>query len=125
MAGSLLGLVGGPAGLLAMAVGGAVIGGVAGQHHGRPIPTEDMEQLAAQMQPGAAAYLVLVEESQVDSLVDSMADYGAQVVILSVSDEVSSEVHLATALPGEPNALIETTPDEVHHAAPLPGKAKL
>ncbi|MCB0203629.1 MAG: DUF1269 domain-containing protein [Caldilineae bacterium] len=122
VAGGLLGLIGGPAGLLAFAVGGAVIGGIAGQHHGRPVPTEDMERLTAQMQPGNSAYLVLVEESQVESLVDSMAVYEAQVVILSVSDEASGEVQLATALPGESTALMDTSIDEVHQAAPLPGK---
>ena len=122
VAGGLLGLIGGPAGLLAFAVGGAVIGGIAGQHHGRPVPTEDMERLTAQMQPGNSAYLVLVEESQVESLVDSMAVYEAQVVILSVIDEASGEVQLATALPGESTALMDTSIDEVHQAAPLPGK---
>ncbi|MCB0255911.1 MAG: DUF1269 domain-containing protein, partial [Anaerolineae bacterium] len=91
-------------------------------HHGRPVPTEDMERLTAQMQPGNSAYLVLVEESQVESLVDSMAVYEAQVVILSVSDEASGEVQLATALPGESTALMDTSIDEVHQAAPLPGK---
>ncbi len=123
VAGGLLGLLGGPAGLLAFAVGGAVIGAKAGQHTGRPIPTEDMEQLAAQMQPGNSAYLVLVEESQIEALVDSMAVYGARVVVLSVSDEVSGEIHQATALPGESPALVDESSDKIYHAAALPGRA--
>lgn len=51
-----------------------------------------------------------------------MAVYEAQVVILSVSDEASGEVQLATALPGKSTALMDTSIDEVHQAAPLPGK---
>lgn len=122
VAGGLLGLVGGPAGLLLFAAGGAVIGAKAGQDRGRPIPTEDMERLAAQMEPDSSALLVLLEEPQVETLVDSMASYGARVVVLSVSDEVSGEIHQATAMPGESQGLASTSSESIYHAAALPGQ---
>ena len=41
--GGLLRLVGGPAGLLVWAVGGGVLGGVAGTYLGRPIPEVELQ----------------------------------------------------------------------------------
>lgn len=122
VAGGLLGLVGGPAGLLLFAAGGAVIGAKAGQDRGRPIPTEDMERLAAQMEPDSSALLVLVGEAQVETLVDSMTGYGARVVVLSVSDEVSGEIHQAAALPGESSAMAGSPSDTIYRASAIPGQ---
>jgi uncharacterized membrane protein len=120
--GGLLGLFGGPAGLLLFAIAGTAIGGWAGQHAGRPIPTEDIERLSAQMQPDSSAVLALVEQTQVEALVAGMAGYEARVIILAVSDEVSGEIYRATAIPGESPALEQTAPGEIHYAAALPGQ---
>ena len=43
--GGLLGLIGGPVGVLAWAVGGAVVGGVAGHYMGRPISKGDLQEI--------------------------------------------------------------------------------
>ena len=58
--GGALGLLGGPSGVLLLAVAGAAIGGMAGRLGGRPIPTEDLGQLEAQLQPNTSALLILV-----------------------------------------------------------------
>jgi uncharacterized membrane protein len=100
----LLSLIGGPAGLLAWAVAGGVIGGFAGKYGGRAIPTKDLEELAAQMQPNTSAILALVEDKQSEALIDSMKGYKAQVVTLTVGDEVSGEIAQAV------NAQVEVTP---------------
>ncbi len=119
----VFGLLGGPVGVLALAVGGAVVGGIAGHHAGRPIPTEDLNRLAGYLQPDSSALLALVEEPQVDDLIAALAGYDARVVVLTVSEDDSGELHVATAMPGEPKSLAEATPGQMHHAAALPGQA--
>ena len=49
--GGLLGLIGGPAGLLAWTVGGAVVGGAAGKYLGRPISKGDLKEIGTAMTP--------------------------------------------------------------------------
>ena len=113
----LFSLIGGPVGLLAWAVAGGVIGGFAGKFGGRAIPTKDLEELAARMQPNSSAILALVEDKQAEAVIDSMQGYKAQVVTLTVGDEVSGEIAQAV------QAQVEVTPPST--AAPdAPKKAK-
>jgi uncharacterized membrane protein len=70
--GGLLGLIGGPAGLLAWTVGGAVVGGA--------------------MTPDSSAFLLLVEDIDSEKVVDSMQGYSANVVTLTVGDELSGQI---------------------------------
>lgn len=55
VAGGLLSLIGGPAGLLVWTVGGAVIGGIAGKHVGRAVPESDLKALGEQLPPNSSA----------------------------------------------------------------------
>ena len=120
--GGALGLLGGPSGVLLLAVAGAAIGGMAGRLGGRPIPTEDLGQLEAQLQPNTSALLILVENTQVEPLIAALAAYGDQAVTLSISEELSGEIFEATALPGnKPGATGGTTGGGVHASA-LPGQ---
>lgn len=121
--GGLLGLIGGPAGLLLFTIAGAAVGGMAGQISGRMISNEDMERLATQMQPGTSALMALAEETEAQTLVTEMAGYEAQVIMLEVSGEVSEEIHHATAIPGEPAALAKASADDIRYEATLPGEA--
>jgi uncharacterized membrane protein len=97
--GGLLGLIGGPAGLLVWAVGGSVIGGIAGKHVGRAIPEDDLKALGQQMAPDTSALLMLLEDRYAESVIDSMQGYGARVVTLTVADELSGE--LAAVIAGD------------------------
>ena len=92
VAGGLLGLIGGPAGLLAWAVGGAVVGGVAGHYLGRPFKKGDLEEIGEAMSPDSSAFLLLLEDTDTENAVDSMSGYNAQVVTLTVGDELSGEI---------------------------------
>jgi uncharacterized membrane protein len=92
VAGGLLGLLGGAEGLLVWAVLGAVIGRQVGKSRDRPIPIEDLERLAAQMQPDTSAILALVADKEAEALIRAMAGYEAQVVTMTLSDAVSGEV---------------------------------
>jgi uncharacterized membrane protein len=90
--GGLMALIGGPAGVLAWAVGGAVVGGVAGKYLGRPIKKGDLKEIGEAMSPDSSALLLLLEDVYTEAAVDSMAGYNAQVVTLTVGDELSGEI---------------------------------
>lgn len=91
-AGGLLGLIGGPVGLLAWAVGGAVVGGAAGKYLGRPIKKGDLKEIGEAMSPDSSAFLLLLEDKYTEDLVKGMAGYKANVVTLTVGDELSGEI---------------------------------
>lgn len=90
--GGLLGLIGGPVGLLAWAVGGAVLGGVAGKYLGRPFPADDLKEIGQKMQPDTSAFLLLVEDVESEVIIDKMQGVNANVVTLTVGDELSGEI---------------------------------
>jgi len=120
----LLSLIGGPAGLLAWAVAGGVIGGFAGKFGGRAIPKKDLEELAKKMQPNTSAILAIVEDKGAEQLITRMAPYKAQVVTLTVGDEVSGEIAQGVAAdvevpaPAAPAAAAAAAP--AAPAAPAP-----
>jgi uncharacterized membrane protein len=91
-AGGLLGLIGGPAGLLAWTVGGAVVGGVAGKYLGRPIKKGDLQEIGEAMSPDTSCFLLLLEDKDTEDVVKSMSGYNANVVTLTVGDELSGEI---------------------------------
>jgi uncharacterized membrane protein len=103
LAGTILGLIGGPEGLLIWAVLGAVVGSQVDRFRGRPIPLDDLKRLAAQMQPDSSAILTLIDERQAEALVAALAGYEAQVVFLTVGDHVSNDIRQALASPTEPD----------------------
>ena len=90
--GGLLGLIGGPAGLLAWTVGGAVVGGVAGKYLGRPFSRGDLKEIGEAMSPDSSAFLLLVEDIDSEVVVDSLEGYNANVVTLTVGDELSGQI---------------------------------
>ncbi len=92
VAGGLLGLIGGPVGVLAWAVGGGVVGGVAGKYLGRPISKGDLKELGESLTPDSSALLLLLEDFQTEDVVNSMAGYSADVVTLTVGDELSGQI---------------------------------
>ncbi len=90
--GGLLGLIGGPAGLLAWTVGGAVIGGIAGKHLGQPIGKGDLKELGEELLPDTSAVLLLLRDIYAEAVIDSMEGYEANVVTLTLGSELSGEV---------------------------------
>ena len=91
-AGGLLALIGGPVGVLAWVVGGAVVGGVAGKYLGRPIDKSDLEEIGEAMSPDTSGILLLLEDTYSEAAVDSMSGYNANVVTLTVGDELSGQI---------------------------------
>ena len=95
VAGGALALLGGPVGVLALAVSGAVIGGVAGHFAGREIPKDDLEKIGAQLPPNSSAFLALIENTDAEAVVNSMSGYKANVVTITLGDELSGTISQA------------------------------
>jgi uncharacterized membrane protein len=90
--GGLLSLIGGPAGLLAWTMGGAVVVGIAGKHLGRPIAKGALKELGKALTPDSSAVLLLLEDIWSEDAIDSMSGYNANVAMLTVGDELSGQI---------------------------------
>lgn len=90
--GGLLGLIGGPVGLLAWTVGGAVVGGVAGKYLGRPFSKGELKEVGDQMAPDTSAFLLLIEDVETEYVIDKMEGFNANVIKLTVGNELSGEI---------------------------------
>ena len=90
--GGILGLIGGPAGLLAWTIAGGVIGGVAGKYLGRAIPAAELKALGDQMEPNSSAFLAIVEDVDAQNVINDMEAFKANVVTLTVGDEMSDQI---------------------------------
>ncbi len=96
--GGILGFLGGPVGLLAFSVGGAVIGGLAGHFHtGHSLHQEDMEEFGKALKNNNSAFLVLASSPDTDKVKISMDGYNATVINLPVSPELCAEITSAVA----------------------------
>ena len=94
--GGVLGIFGGPAGVLALGAAGAAIGGWAG-HLDRYIPKEDLEELGEALSPDSSALLLLLEDTYSEGVINDMGGYEANVVTLTVGDDLSGEIAQYTA----------------------------
>jgi len=111
--GGVLGLIGGPAGVLGLAAAGAAIGGTAG-HFDRVIPQDDLEELGAALTPDTSALLVMLEDTYSEGVIDSMGGYNANVVTLTVGDDLSGEIaQYASGSVTTPDGTVSTGDDGV------------
>jgi uncharacterized membrane protein len=90
--GVLLGLIGGPAGLLAWTLGSALVGGIAGKRLGQPLDSDQLKALAVDMAPNTSGILVVIEDKLAQDAAAAMGEYGAKVVTLTLGDQLSGEV---------------------------------
>ena len=96
--GVLLGLVGGPAGLLVWTLGGALIGGLAGKYFGHQFDPAALKALTVDMGPNTSAILVVVEDKLSEQIADSMNEYGAKAVTVTLGSQISGEVATYSAV---------------------------
>ena len=90
--GGAIGLLGGPVGVLWLAAAGGALGGVAGHFAGRSIPADDLKQIGEQLQPNSSAFLALVENTDAEAVVNSMSGVQANVVRVTLGDELSGTI---------------------------------
>ena len=111
VAGGLLGMLGGPSGALAMAAAGAAVGGTAGHYWGRMVPEKDLKALGTTLTPNTSAMLLLLEDTESEGLINSMAAYDTNVVTLTVGNDLSGEIaqYVAASGDGAPAASSDTS----------------
>jgi uncharacterized membrane protein len=97
VAGGLLGLFAGPLGVILLATAGGVLGGLAGHFAGRAIPAEDLKRLGDALPPDSSGLVVLAEDTEAERLVGGLKEYQANVVTVTVGDELSGEIDTAVA----------------------------
>ncbi len=119
--GGALGLLGGPVGVLWLAAAGGAVGGVAGHFAGRSIPADDLKKIGEQLQPNSSAFLALVENTDAEAVVNSMSGVNANVVTITLGDELSGTIAQAveadvTVAPQQ--ASQATTPAATESATP-------
>jgi uncharacterized membrane protein len=90
--GGAIGLLGGPVGVLWLAAAGGALGGVAGHFAGRSIPADDLKKIGEQLQPNSSAFLALVEDIDAEAVVNSMSGIQANVVTVTLGDELSGTI---------------------------------
>ena len=90
--GGAIGLLGGPVGVLWLAAAGGALGGVAGHFAGRSIPADDLKKIGEQLQPNSSAFLALVEDTDAEAVVNSMSGIQANVVTVTLGDELSGTI---------------------------------
>jgi len=90
--GVILGLIGGPAGLLIWTLGAATLGGIAGKKMGAFLPADELKAIAAQMQPNSSALVVVIEDQNVKQAMDQMGAQGASVLTVTLGDQASGEL---------------------------------
>jgi uncharacterized membrane protein len=97
MAGEALALLGGPVGLIAMAVAGGAIGGAAGHFVDRAFSKEDLAELKAQMPPNSSALLTMAKAVEIEKITAVLQPYRAAVVTLVLGDEAAGAIDQAVA----------------------------
>ena len=90
--GALLGLIGGPAGLLIWTLGGALVGGLAGKYMGHQFNADEIKALAATMAPNTSGLLVVAEDKIVENLTDELSDSGGEFVSITLGSQLTGEL---------------------------------
>ena len=123
--GGAIGLLGGPVGVLWLAAAGGALGGVAGHFAGRSIPPDDLKKIGEQLQPNSSAFLALVEDTDAEAVVNSMSGIQANVVTVTLGDELSGTIAQsveADVTVSAPQANQAATPAASETAPPAPSE---
>lgn len=97
-AGALLGLIGGPAGLIAWALGGALVGGLTGKYAGHEFNADELKAIGASMQPNTSGIIVVIEDKMMETMAEEMGESGGTMLTVTLGDQMSGEVATMTAV---------------------------
>jgi uncharacterized membrane protein len=114
----VLALLGGPVGLLAMMVAGGVTGGIAGHFMGRVIPPDELRKIGQSLPLNTSGFIVITEDTEAEKAIDAMKQYTANVVVITVGDELSGVIAQAVA------AEVETQPGQAEPAPAQPAQTQ-
>jgi uncharacterized membrane protein len=97
-AGVLLGLIGGPAGLLVWTLGGALVGGLAGKYMGHEFDEDELKSLAASMAPNTSALVLIAEDKVIEELEEQVGDGDGKFVSVTLGSQVTGELASVAAI---------------------------
>lgn len=87
MAGALFGLVGGPTGVILLALAGGVLGALLGRGLGRAFSAADLRDLAGKMEPNSSALLAIIQDTGNERWLQRQGVSDARIVTLTLGDE--------------------------------------
>jgi uncharacterized membrane protein len=96
--GVLLGLIGGPAGLLVWALGGALVGGLAGKYLGHQFDEDELKAVAAAMEPNTSGLILVVEDQLVEKVADELGVDDGEILTITLADQISGEMETVAAV---------------------------
>jgi uncharacterized membrane protein len=109
IAGGLLGLLGGPVGVLALMVAGGVAGGVAGHFIGRVIPAEDLRNIGQSLPLNSSGFIVIADATQSTRAIETMKAYTGNVVVVTAGSELSGIIGQAVLTDAPPPSDADST----------------
>lgn len=96
--GAALALIGGPLGIAAATVVGALAGGAIGHFVGRNFDQDELKKAAAALPPNSSGFVALVQDTGAEALLKDMKGVTANVVTLTAGSELSGALlHAAAA----------------------------
>ncbi len=95
--GAVLGLVAGPAGVVALGATGAWIGGLSAATTDTGIPNPTLDEIGMLLQPGTSAVVLIVADTASAAIEAHLLETGAQVVTDSVHADIAKNVGLEPA----------------------------
>ncbi len=101
ISGGLIGLLGGPAGVILGAAAGAATGRVAADKIDRGFSNQYLETVQASLSPGSSALVALIEQEAVDAMAEALAGLNGQLVRLSLTDDLVSQLASASKTTAE------------------------
>jgi uncharacterized membrane protein len=100
-AGGLLGIFGGPVGIITLAMVGGVAGGIAGHFAGTAIAKDDLNKIAAALPNDSSAIVAIVDAVDGQRMIDQVKDIKATVVTIAVGAELSEIIESVVAAENE------------------------
>lgn len=97
IAGGLVGLMGGPVGAALGAAAGAATGRAAAKRIDLGFPDEFLKKLEEQVDPGTSSVIALVEQANVASVSEALADLEGETLQFPVTDEVFAKLAAGVA----------------------------
>ena len=88
----MIGILGGPAGVVLGASAGAAVGGYAAHKIDLGFDDDFLKEIQESLTPGSSAIIALIEHEWVEKVIDSLEAYEAQIIQREIKDEVAAQL---------------------------------